>query len=352
MTSTLVKPLVAALVLLAVSRGSTVTDDQLREVTNSMWILDENEVGSLLELDLQGDKFANCSENFTPLFTKHPPFIKGTWPYFMNLLDNYEPDVQISENPWSGAEQELKEFVEQLWITKPIILAKDFLIQNEFVQNQDEFQEKFKTIWFERYKRCSRDCALRSSSGFEHVFLGEIKSQNPIGFHGWAYFSEKEKDRQIDYQGVKHFKRLSKDYVFVQVSFKFRDYCKDITSLLIGSSVELEMAILTVCWFARPNGGCPAQMGRFNVTVMTFVQDMKYVGSGYISDVVGTDWIAPPNTESNQPNGQRRQRDQFDRTQLLDLPLKRFLVNSGNHLATVDREKDQTRKDNVSNLPF
>lgn len=40
------------------------------------------------------------------------------------------------------------------------------------------------------------------SSGFEHVFLNEMKYGGPIGLHNWIYFYQREnKTKNLDYKG-------------------------------------------------------------------------------------------------------------------------------------------------------
>ena len=38
-------------------------------------------------------------------------------------------------------------------------------------------------------------------SGFEHVFIGEIKGGEVSGFHDWVHFYQQEKDNAINYLG-------------------------------------------------------------------------------------------------------------------------------------------------------
>ena len=52
------------------------------------------------------------------------------------------------------------------------------------------FISELKTYWFQLYTRTSG----LDSSGFEHVFLGEVRGSSEVtGFHNWirGYFEEK-----------------------------------------------------------------------------------------------------------------------------------------------------------------
>lgn len=53
-------------------------------------------------------------------------------------------------------------------------------------------------IWFNMY---SRGQGKIGSSGFEHVFLGELKNNQVSGLHNWVYFGEEEKKHEINYLG-------------------------------------------------------------------------------------------------------------------------------------------------------
>lgn len=46
-------------------------------------------------------------------------------------------------------------------------------------------------------------CMFRNkdSSGFEHVFVGESRAKEVIGFHNWIQFYLQEKIGSVDYQG-------------------------------------------------------------------------------------------------------------------------------------------------------
>lgn len=57
---------------------------------------------------------------------------------------------------------------------------------------------KLKDIWFTLYTRGSHKV---SSSGFEHVFVGELKDGKVSGFHNWISYMKQEKSDLLDYKG-------------------------------------------------------------------------------------------------------------------------------------------------------
>lgn len=58
-------------------------------------------------------------------------------------------------------------------------------------------------IWFDMYPRIRG--GKIGSSGFEHVFLNELKRGRPIGLHNWIYYYYKENlsgsVHDVDYNG-------------------------------------------------------------------------------------------------------------------------------------------------------
>lgn len=67
------------------------------------------------------------------------------------------------------------------------------LVSEELLQ----FKTTIKNIWFTLYKRSN---AL-SSSGVEHVQIGEIKGKSVSGFHNWVRFCVLEHSGHINYLG-------------------------------------------------------------------------------------------------------------------------------------------------------
>lgn len=68
----------------------------------------------------------------------------------------------------------------------------------------------------------------------------------------------------------------------VKMHVKFNGHDKPVVSMFVGTSPELEMALYTVCFYARPNGNCPVSLGgtKFNIITRKF----RYRGK----DLIGT----------------------------------------------------------------
>jgi Endoribonuclease XendoU len=74
-----------------------------------------------------------------------------------------------------------------------------FLAQKGVVTSDPQsHRELLKTIWFNLY---SRGMGKIGSSGFEHVFLSEVKNEGVMGLHNWIYMYEAEKQGDLDYKG-------------------------------------------------------------------------------------------------------------------------------------------------------
>lgn len=75
----------------------------------------------------------------------------------------------------------------------------NFLLQKGIVTaDSKSHRDLLKTIWFNLY---SRGGGKIGSSGFEHVFLSEVKNGTVMGLHNWIYLSEAESSGDLDYKG-------------------------------------------------------------------------------------------------------------------------------------------------------
>ena len=65
--------------------------------------------------------------------------------------------------------------------------------------DEEGFRAFVHEVWFGNYSRKESD-PFDDSSGFEHVFVGEIKG-DVSGFHNWLQFYFQEKDNSLNYFG-------------------------------------------------------------------------------------------------------------------------------------------------------
>lgn len=76
----------------------------------------------------------------------------------------------------------------------------NFLQLKGFVSSDDSDRfDLISRLWFDFYPRNKN--TSKTSSGFEHVFLSEIKKGKIMGLHNWIYFADAEKSGELNYRG-------------------------------------------------------------------------------------------------------------------------------------------------------
>ncbi|XP_018646150.1 hypothetical protein Smp_212450 [Schistosoma mansoni] len=212
-------------------------DKELSKFFTDLYNADVNAVenGKDYRLNLQG-KLARGINSVDlaskPLFEfineeilrKRPTFTK-----FIALLDNYNPQVGVTEIVTEQHYREEDEFINELLKTKVMKMTYDYLIEKRKVSGDiTNFGKFLKDLWFKRYKRRSP----KDSSAFEHVFVGEHKNFDVLGLHNWIQFYLKEKKNQLNFFGWT--RRVRNFFVFV------------------GSSPEFDIAVYTVAFALHP----------------------------------------------------------------------------------------------------
>ncbi|XP_063967839.1 poly(U)-specific endoribonuclease-B-like isoform X2 [Lytechinus pictus] len=237
-------------------------DAELSAICNKLWELDENrlEPGVDYEIDLQGyTSYGNkVDQARDPLFSRVDEGVlqKPTFKAFISLLDNYTSETGVSE--WVTSE-EIKEnqiFIDRIMETKVMQLAYKVLLKKGKISGTvRDFKHDLYDLWFKLYKR-TRGREKADSSGFEHVFVGETKNKEVIGFHNWIQFYLEEKRGNVDYTGWIPPRRRGKGKAvadnsaqLVKLQFKWKDTVKPAGSSFIGTSPEFEMALYTILYY-------------------------------------------------------------------------------------------------------
>ena len=78
-----------------------------------------------------------------------------------------------------------------------------------------KFKSYLHTIWMGLYDRGG---GFESSSGFEHVFLGELDGNKIQGFHSWIRFYLEEKKGNLNYLGFINHIKLGKVQVYNSIN--------------------------------------------------------------------------------------------------------------------------------------
>lgn len=134
------------------------------------------------KLDIQKGKKPYWAEDKAsdPLFAKVQPAVwkKETYRLFIDLLDNYEAQTGKEESFSAKEQKEIDGFLKAVLATPVMKHCHAYchaLAPDKVPADQAGFQKLLYHIWFELYRR-ERSGKL-DSSGFEHVFVGEIRDQ-------------------------------------------------------------------------------------------------------------------------------------------------------------------------------
>lgn len=241
-------------------------DEELSQLITSLWNADANccHAGYDYELDLQG--YVTSTRNLTRdranmhLFSwvdEEKVFERETYKAFRALLDNYEHELGKQEQVTEDEIKENNHFIDVIMETDVMQILHNYLVTNEKApEDVDEFKRELYNIWFKLYRRTKGDRDF-DSCGFEHVFVGESRDHQILGFHNWIQFYLQEKKGNIDYRG--YFRRGTSNEdqpKLVTCQFLWKDEKeKPIGSSFIGTSPEFELAVYTLLVMMDRFGG-------------------------------------------------------------------------------------------------
>lgn len=230
------------------------------EACGRLWELDSNRLvpGKDYEIDCgEGTKVYRKEDMVSgSLFRRVAGDVlrRPTYARFCSLLDNYNPDEGRKEVVTSQEKHEETAFIEEISRTAPIKYIHKYLASKGVIsESNEEFKEMMRSLWFDLY---GRGGGSRSSSAFEHVFVGEIKGrgENAVnGFHNWIQFYLEEAKGNVDYYGYIFPRRrgeiIDSKTQLLTTQFEWNGVLKSVSSILIGVSPEFEIALYTLCFF-------------------------------------------------------------------------------------------------------
>ncbi|KAG6922556.1 endonuclease, polyU-specific [Chelydra serpentina] len=148
--------------------------------------------------------------------------------------------------------EQLKEqgnFLQEVMKTELMKKLYNFLHKKKRYSTQEEFVSDLKEMWFGLYSRGKDE---GDSSGFEHVFAGEVKKGKVSGFHNWIRFYLLEKQGLVDYHSHNYDGPWASYPDVLGMQFSWDGYFKEVGSAFIGCSPEFEFGLYTLCFIARP----------------------------------------------------------------------------------------------------
>ncbi|KAK0098906.1 hypothetical protein PV326_000067 [Microctonus aethiopoides] len=268
------------------SKGNTVTNEDLEKLSEALFIKDNNNAWRYITLNLQKKTSSGSTvdESPQPLLAVNSAALQiPTIDKVLKIYDNYHLDTTEREyiSPLQRDEESL--LVDTFLSTNVMSMAMKFLAdKGYFKRDYYEYKYILRQIWFNLY---SRGEGKIGSSGFEHVFMTELKLGTEVsGLHNWIYFNAEEVKKRADYLGYIKKLDLGNKAAIIKLHAKFNGIDKPVTSMFIGTSPELEMALYTVCFFVRPDQTCPVQLGgsKFNIVTHKFrYRNKDLVGSAY-----------------------------------------------------------------------
>ncbi|CAB4011133.1 poly(U)-specific endoribonuclease-A-like isoform X2 [Paramuricea clavata] len=199
-------------------------------------------------------------------------------PSTLALLNNYNRFVGNTEDMNPTEKQETWTFMRAISSTGPINELHKYLVKKGMAStSMNVFIQELYKMWFYRYKRLG----YRDSSGFEHVFVGEISRGVVSGFHNWLQLYYLERNNQVDYRGFLKYYNVEPSRVKLQIFWG--KYKKAVTSLFLGTSPEFDIALYTLCFLVNPGKSCSCRINGENIPVTTHsYYGGKFVGSAYV----------------------------------------------------------------------
>merc|ERR1712226_268773 len=285
----------------AVCTGSTtsppgqgdISNAELADFSERVFALDRS-VGTggqlLMEFDFGGSTNQGSQSDVSPnpliTFFDQANWALPTVSALRDLLDNYNPSVTVVEDNTPTEQAEVEAFLDIILATEVMQETYTFLSERGgYFSSEQEFRDRLFTMWFEMYDRDGTSANVVGSSGFEHVFIGESKSGKVSGFHNMYHFYYEESLGNINYLGqlgTATFEETGLSLVGGLTDvFKWNNQMKDIGSMFLGTSPELDFAIYSTCFIIRKNTDCPMAYNGVPFYITTFDIFTDNIGSAY-----------------------------------------------------------------------
>ncbi|XP_049814380.1 endoribonuclease CG2145-like isoform X1 [Schistocerca nitens] len=262
-----------------------VTDKELQTLSETLLKKDVNNAAKFIKINYQARTRSNSLTDAAPLpliSVDKRVFQLPTVAKVRMLYDNYVADTSVNEHVTAQERAEESSLLDTFLATPVMSTAMRFLADHGLVRRDPKaYKNLLNQIWFGMY---SRGGGRVGSSAFEHVFLGELKRGEISGLHNWIFFNNEEILKHADYLGYIRKLELGDKGAILKLHYKWENVIKPVGSMFVGTSPELEMALYTVCFIARPNQKCSLSLSGKRVFINTHTfryRGKNMIGSAY-----------------------------------------------------------------------
>ncbi|KAH8289326.1 hypothetical protein KR054_003859, partial [Drosophila jambulina] len=267
------------------SGNSVATDDEIRQLTEQLYAKETNSQIGNIQVNIQGRtrSIDSADEAPNPLLHVDSKALESPTIAKMRLLfNNYEHDTLVNEHVTPNERKEENDFLDAVMATPVMRQAMLFLQQKGLLSPDPKtHRDLVKELWFTQY---SRGQGKIGSSGFEHVFVHEVKDGTIIGFHNWVYIGDEEQGGRFDYKGYMKEQDIGTKGKILKIRFSHQGLNKPVNTVFVGTSPELELALYTVCFQLRPDRTCPVSLGNSKFGIITYswrYRGKNLIGSAY-----------------------------------------------------------------------
>ena len=209
---------------------------------------------------------------------------RPTYRAFHALLDNYTSTTGTADVRGAGARAEEGAFLGACLATRPMRYAHAVLVSKGLAPPDPAgFNALLYSLWFAPYSRDARN----DSSGFEHVFVGEVRggagpeAGAALGIHNWIAILAAEGAGDLDYYGYLRPRTAGApkgapraavtpaDRV-LSLQLAWRGAVKPVTTIFVGTSPEAELALYTLCVLSGQEETDVRLWGEFDVRVRAY----------------------------------------------------------------------------------
>ncbi|CAJ1051088.1 poly(U)-specific endoribonuclease-A [Xyrichtys novacula] len=279
--------------------GGSITDAEIEALSETLYALDSNKASaSQLIIDPQALVHDSQTSSQSDLSSRRlfkyldekALFSRPTYSALLAVLDNYNRMTGQTENfsPQQLNEQDvfLRETMSNTELGRELF---SFLYTKGIYTSEEDFIQDLKMMWFGLY---SRNNNKFDSSGFEHIFAGEVKGGKVSGFHNWIQFYLLEKTGKLNYYSHSFNGPWTTYPDVLGMQFMWEGYYKQVGSAVIGCSPEFDFALYSLCYITRPGKRCHLSLGGKELIIQTYTWDNSSYGDG--KKFIGSAFPASP----------------------------------------------------------